>query len=65
MKHYTLLFSVLIIVLLAACKKDEDNREIDDKIINDYLQQEKLTANKQSQASIILLMFPAIFLNLP
>lgn len=61
MKHYTLLFSVMILILLSACKKDDDNREIDDKIINDYLQQEKLTANKTKSGLYYIINVPGNF----
>lgn len=61
MNYYKILLPVIIVFLFAGCKKEDDTREIDDRIINDYLKEENLIAQKTSSGLYYIINVPGNF----
>ncbi len=53
-----LIYLLILFISFTGCKKDGDQKEHDDKIINDYLKQEKLTAQKTSSGLYYIITNP-------
>ncbi len=53
-----LIFLLILLNLFTSCSKDQDQKEHDDKIINDYLKQEKLTAQKTASGLYYIITNP-------
>lgn len=56
-----ILYFVLLLMLIAGCKKDDDLREKDDRIINEYLTQQGLTAQKTESGLYYIVEVPGVF----
>lgn len=61
MKYSKILFPVIIILFIAGCKKEDDAKEIDDRIINDFLHEENLIAKKTSSGLYYIINVPGNF----
>lgn len=61
MKYFKILLPLLVVTLLTSCKKEDDTREIDDRIINDFLKKENLIAQKTSSGLYYIINVPGNF----
>lgn len=61
MNYLKSLVAVLLIITLTNCKKDDDYKERDDLIINDYLKEENLTAQKTESGLYYIINTPGVF----
>lgn len=61
MKYFKILLPLLVVILLTSCKKEDDTREIDDRIINDFLKEENLIAQKTSSGLYYIINVPGNF----
>lgn len=55
---YRAIFLIILLSLIAGCKKEEDQKEKDDMIINEYLQEQNLTAQKTSSGLYYIINVP-------
>ncbi|MGE5381895.1 MAG: FKBP-type peptidyl-prolyl cis-trans isomerase [Omnitrophica WOR_2 bacterium] len=58
-KNIFLLFIVLLMAI--GCKKEDDFKAVDDKIINNYLKEENLTAHKTESGLYYIINSPGVF----
>ncbi len=56
-----ILYFILLILLFAGCKKDDDLRKKDDLIISEYLSQHGLTAQKTESGLYYIIDVPGVF----
>lgn len=61
MSSRKILYFMFLIILFAGCKKDDDLRKKDDQIINEYLTQHGLTAQKTESGLYYIIDVPGVF----
>ncbi|HLO89848.1 MAG: FKBP-type peptidyl-prolyl cis-trans isomerase [Chloroflexota bacterium] len=59
--NYIKLYTIIILILSIGCRKEDNNKEIDDKIIRDYLNEANLSAHKTSSGLYYLINIPGNF----
>jgi FKBP-type peptidyl-prolyl cis-trans isomerase FkpA len=60
-KHIAILVILAFTVLQTGCKKDEDIKEQDDKIIREYLETNSLVAQKTASGLYYIIEVPGVF----
>lgn len=59
--NYLKLYTLIIILLAIACRKEDDYKEIDEKIIRDYLEEANLSAKRTSSGLYYITNVPGNF----
>lgn len=61
MNYLKSILAILFLIVLTNCKKDDDYKERDDLVINDYLKEENLTAQKTESGLYYIINAPGVF----